>query len=165
MQGRKGVGLNETGVEQVRALAAEIEAKKLNFDICFSSPLARAVESAEILVGGKCEIVYDERLVERGFGEFEGKSKSEFWNVVGENDILDRVLNYSEYGIEPIKEMLERARSFLNDIKSIYGDKTVLVVAHSMLLRVLHFEIVGYDDKTDFYDFHMKNAEMKYYVV
>lgn len=166
MQGRKGVGLNEAGVEQVKALAEEIQGRELEFDVCFASPLKRAVESAEILVGDKCEILYDDRLIERSFGEFEGRSRDEYWNSLGENDTFDRGLNYSGFGIEPIKDVLGRARSFLDEIKKEYaGDKKVLVVAHGVLLKALHFEIVGYDDATDFHKLHFKNAEMKEYEI
>ncbi|MBQ3293542.1 histidine phosphatase family protein, partial [Candidatus Saccharibacteria bacterium] len=63
MQGKQGVGLNETGVLQLEKLRDEIRERGLRFDICFASPLKRAVETAEILVGGECEILYDERLV------------------------------------------------------------------------------------------------------
>lgn len=166
MQGRKGAGLNEAGVEQVKALAEEIRSRKLEFDACFASPLKRAVESAEILVGGKCEILYDDRLIERSFGEFEGRSRDEYWNGIGENDAFDRKLNYSGFGIEPIKDVLSRARSFLDEIKSEYaGDKKVLVVAHGVLLNALNFEIIGYDDTTDFHGLRFKNAEMKEYEI
>lgn len=167
MQGRKGVGLNETGVEQVKALAEKIREQGVEFDACYASPLKRAVESAEILVEGKCEVWYDERLMERGFGEFEGKSMEEFWRAMGENDVMDRRLNYAGFGLEPINEVLGRARSFLDDIKKEYGasEAKILVVAHGALLRALHFEIVGYDDATDFHEMHFENAEMREYVV
>ena len=164
MQGRKGVGLNEVGLEQVKMLGEELKDKGLVFDVCYASPLKRAVETAEVLVGGKCEIVYDERLMERGFGVFEGRTMEEFWDSVGVNDIMDRRSNYSEKDLEPIKNVLERAKSFLNDIKKEYiNDERVLVVSHGALLRALHFEIVGYNDETDFHDFSFKNAEMREY--
>ena len=162
MQGRKGVGLNEVGVGQIKLLAEEIQSRGIEFDICFASPLKRAVESAEILVGGKCDILYDERLIERGFGEFEGRSMDEYWGSLGNNDTSDRKLNYSGFGIEPINDVLGRAKSFLDDVKEKYGgDKKILVVAHGVLLKALHFEIVGYDDTTNFHELHFENAEMK----
>ena len=166
MQGRQGVGLNETGVLQVEKLRDEIRERGLRFDICFASPLKRAVETAESLVGGECEILYDERLVERGFGEFEGKSMEEFWASVGDNDILDRRLNYGERGLEPIREVLRRAEEFLADLKKNYGGKErVLIVAHGALLRALNFAILGYDDETDFHSMHFENAEMREYEI
>ncbi len=166
MQGRRGVGLNETGVFQVEKLRDEIRKRGIEFDVCFASPLKRAVETAEILVGGKCEILYDERLVERGFGEFEGKSMEEFWASVGENDILDRKLNYSERGLEPIREVLRRAEEFLTDLKKNYGgEDQVLVVAHGALLRALNFAILGYTQETNFHGVHFENAEMKEYEI
>ncbi|MBR3319813.1 histidine phosphatase family protein [Candidatus Saccharibacteria bacterium] len=166
MQGRKGIGLNEVGVEQIKSLAGEIEKQGLKFDVCYSSPLKRAAESAEILVGGKCEILYDERLVERDFGEFEGKSMEDYSNALDGKDSTDRRANFSEYGIEPIKDVLGRAKSFLDDLKKEYNDnEKILVVAHGVLLKALHFEIIGYDDDTDFHETHFKNAEMREYEI
>ena len=62
--------------------------------------------------------------------------------------------------------MLKRSRNFLNDVRENYrGDVNVLVVAHGALLRALHFEIVGYDDETDFLEMHFENAEMRVYEI
>ena len=55
MQGRLGVGLDETGVKQVEALRDKMREKGLEFDACFTSPLKRAAETAVILVGGLIE--------------------------------------------------------------------------------------------------------------
>ena len=120
MQGRHGVGLNETGREQVEELRREIETRGLKFDVCYVSPLQRAVETAEILVRGReIEKVLDERLIERGFGEFEGKTSLEYHVGTKEKDTLDLRLNYGENGVEPIKEVFRRAESFLSDLEKI----------------------------------------------
>ena len=166
MQGRLGVGLDETGVKQVEALRDKMREKGLEFDACFASPLKRAAETAAILVGGKNEILYDERLVERGFGEFEGKSFEEYLDGTKGNDTLDLRLNYDERGVEPVREVFERAGEFLADLREKYsGDEKILVVAHGSLLRALHFCIVGYDDDTNLHEIHFENAEMREYQI
>ena len=48
------------------------ELKDEVFDICYCSPLMRARRTAEIVVDGRVEIVIDDNLKERGFGELEG---------------------------------------------------------------------------------------------
>ena len=160
MQGRTDVPLNETGREQARELRDKIE--DLEFDVCIASPLLRAYETAKIITGGKQEIITDERLVERCFGEFEGRASKDWKELSGGADMWDRRENYSEKGFEPAKEILARARSILEDLKRKYPeDYRVLIVAHGSFLRAMYFEIVGYDDETDFHSVHFKNAEMK----
>lgn len=163
-QGRTDVPLNETGIKQAEKLRDEIG--NMKFDVCMCSPLRRAYKTAEIIVNGRCDIVVDERLIERSFGEFEGTFDDEWEKLTGKADIWDRRLNFAEKGMESSKEILARARGFLEDIKGKYPvDFNVLIVSHGALLKALHFEIVGYDDNTSFHSFCFRNAEMTEYEV
>ncbi len=67
LQGRTDIPLNDEG----RMMAAEAgkQYSDIHFDICYSSPLERAKETAEIFLKGRSVPVYtDDRLVEMGFG-------------------------------------------------------------------------------------------------
>ncbi|MBR3041256.1 MAG: histidine phosphatase family protein, partial [Eubacterium sp.] len=71
IQGRTDVPLNEEG----RAMAREaaVEYKNVHFDVCYCSPLIRAMETAEILLEGRdVPIITDDRLMEMCFGVYEG---------------------------------------------------------------------------------------------
>ena len=62
LQGRTDIALNDEG----RMMAAEAGKKyaDIHFDICYSSPLARAKETAEIFMQGRNVPVYtDDRLI------------------------------------------------------------------------------------------------------
>lgn len=75
LQGRTDIPLNDKG----RMMAAEAGEKyaDIHFDECYSSPLARAKETAEIFLKGRGVPVYtDDRLVEMGFGIYEGIENS-----------------------------------------------------------------------------------------
>ena len=75
LQGRTDIPLNDEG----RMMAAEAGEKyaDIHFDECYSSPLARAKETAEIFLKGRGVPVYtDDRLVEMGFGIYEGIENS-----------------------------------------------------------------------------------------
>ena len=63
LMGQTDIHLNENGRKQAKSLKEEL--KSFNFDICFSSPLARAKETAEIICDSKCEIICDADLSER----------------------------------------------------------------------------------------------------
>ena len=49
----------------------------INFDVCICSPLKRAFKTAKIIVDKKCDIVLEEKLVERSFGGYEGQNSKE----------------------------------------------------------------------------------------
>lgn len=162
VQGQTDVPLNETGIEQAKELRNKVS--KVNFDACFASPLSRAYRTAEIATEGKYEIILDDRLRERCFGEIEGKVGDTWLEITGGIDIFDRKLNFGGMNIEPVNTMLARAQNFLDDLQAKYPDDAkILVVAHAGILRNLHFNIVGYDENTDFSTFNIKNGELREY--
>lgn len=161
-QGSSDIPLNETGIGQAQALAKEIKERNLRFDVYYVSPLTRARQTAEIITEGKADFIIDDLITERYFGELEGKKVD--WSEVG--DIFDRRVNLDKYGIEPIKTLLARAKRFLDKLSEIYpDDMSILIVAHGALLRAIHFNIVGYDDDTDFPAFRFQNCEMREYEI
>lgn len=157
VQGQTDIPLNETGVRQAEKVREEL--KNEVFDICYCSPLMRARRTAEIATDGRLEIVIDENLKERGFGELEG-TDSAHWEIDG----FSRVLNTNEFGIEPVRDVLARAKKFLERVKAENSDEAkILMVGHGTLLKMLHYNIVGYDDETDFREFYMENGEIVEY--
>lgn len=81
LQGQVDIPLNEFG----RHLAVETAPalKDISFDIVFTSPLKRAKETAELVIGERdIPIIEDKRIMEMGFGEFEGLCcREEGWNI------------------------------------------------------------------------------------
>lgn len=158
LQGHSDIPLNDTGIRQAQELAAELGGKEL--DVVYSSPLTRARQTADIITDGKNNIIIDEDLLERSFGELEGKQVD--WSKIG--DDLDRNLNISSYGIEPVNDMLARTKRFLNRVKAENeSDAKILIVAHGGLLRILHYTIVGYNDDTNFRETRFENCELREY--
>jgi len=123
-------------------------------DICFCSPLKRTRKTAEILIGNKKEIIYDDLLIERGFGDYEGK-KINFDLILSQ---WNYKLNDSSNNIESIQDCLLRANKFLKKIKEEYPNKSILIVSHGSFIKALHFNIIGYDENTDFLSFDPKNT-------
>ena len=153
MQGMNDIPLNENGIKDARLLAEKLA--NVSFDLCLTSPLQRAKQTAEILTKGKAEIIVDNRLVERGFGSFEGQT-ADFeliklmWNLQADTDIG---------GIEKLSDCLSRANVVLEDIKEKYNSKKVLIVSHGSFIKAMHYNISGYDENTDFLSFSPQNAE------
>ena len=158
-QGQVDIPLNDTGIEQAEELKDKL--KSYDFDICYCSPLKRAIQTAEIAVDGRTQIILDDNLKERSFGDLEG-TDPKTWNI----DDYDRRLNTDEGGIEPINSVLSRSKRVLERIKNENtSDAKILIVGHGTLLKTLHFNIVGYDDDTDFWSFHLENGEIAEYDV
>ena len=71
VQGRADIGLNEKGKQQAEETRKTLENEKIDLIIC--SPLLRAKQTAEIINKNRnIPIIYDDDIIERDFGEFEG---------------------------------------------------------------------------------------------
>ena len=142
LQGATDIDLNEEGINQARELAKNLDFSKI--DICFCSPLKRTKQTAEILVGNKLKIIYDPMIVERGFGDYEGKPI--------DFDLIEQQWNYK------LNDSSSRSKQFLDKIKKEYPDKTILIISHGSFIKTLHFNLIGYDENTDFLSFNPKNS-------
>lgn len=149
IQGKTDIPLNKIGEKQAEIAKEKIEDK---IDICFSSPLKRAIKTAQIL--SDVTPIIDKRLVERNMGEFEGKpalnyDSKKYW---------DYKSNYGDNGVEPIQDLFNRVNSFINEIKEKYSDKTILIVSHGATVRALHFALTSYREDEDFLKFDVPNC-------
>ncbi|KAF8205630.1 histidine phosphatase superfamily [Mycena galopus ATCC 62051] len=72
IQGQLDTELNETGVEQARRVADAL--RSVHFDAAYSSDLARALKTAQIILGHRTdiEIRREEALRERFLGDMQG---------------------------------------------------------------------------------------------
>ena len=132
-QGISDIPLTQEG----RDAAAELQplVLDLGIDVVISSPLSRAIDTAKILTNGTIPINIDDRLTERNWGMNEGMVVDEIDQI----DCWDVILNTNVQGIERVQDFMARISNFLEDIKVRYSDKKVLVVAHSAVLRVIHY--------------------------
>ncbi len=151
------VPLNQLGHEQAEQTAKKL--KNVNFTACYCSPCQRAQQTAEHIIKNHpgLAIQTDQLLIERGFGELEGKSNivdfnyADYWDIL--KDLHDR-------GIESVCHLLERANKFAAKIRKTHqASDTILVVAHGSLNKALYYNITGYDEATDMLSFHLDPAE------
>lgn len=149
MQGCTDIPLSKVGEKQ-----AELVKKRINdkIDVCFSSPLKRAIKTANIITD--TNVIIDERLLERKMGNYEGKETrlyngKKYWNYK---------LNYSDNGVEPVQDLFKRTSEFINDLKKNYKDQTILIVSHGATIRALHFCISNYKGNEDFLAFDVPNC-------
>lgn len=138
IQGMSDIPLNEEGKRQAFNVAEKL--KDVKFDLCISSPLERAFQTAKIITQDRCDIIFDDLLLERGMGLLEGKPHELYKKF----DYYNYKKNSHENEVEGIQELLKRTKLFLKKIRENYGSKTLLIVSHAATIRALHFNINGY---------------------
>lgn len=147
LQGQVDIPLNEFG----RTLAVKT-GKGLNnviFDICFTSPLKRARETAELILDGKAvPIVDDERIIEMAFADWEGKHCSkERWEVPDSfQKFFDDPANFEPAPEgESFEQVRERTGEFLKwlYVQKEYENSNVLITTHGAALAGLLNNVKG----------------------
>ncbi|ALM09534.1 MAG: isoleucyl-tRNA synthetase [Candidatus Peribacter riflensis] len=130
--------LNETGREQVHALAKKL--KKRKFDVIISSDLKRAVETAEIL-SAELKVPHTARwkeLRERDTGDWTGKPVKDFITLLPRSITASPALHPgTPPGGESLQAFLQRLETVLEKIRAEFPGKRVLVACHSGPLRGL----------------------------
>ncbi|WP_249311221.1 histidine phosphatase family protein [Congzhengia minquanensis] len=161
-QGRKDLPLNAEGRAQAEELRNTI--KDIEFTAVYASPLKRAAETAQIAVGDRYDIIYDDRLLERSFGDFEGKVVKSWSELVDGVNIDDIALEEIPGGVEPVCSMLARVNSFLDYLKENYDDNaTILVVGHGAMSKAFDWALTEHSADDVFGKTHLGNAEAKKY--
>ncbi len=143
MQGQADPPLDEVGRAQAQALAEHL--KDESFHAVYSSPLARARETAEILIASHAvqpPLIYDDRLMERHLGEWTGLTGDEARDRFPENGGDDWRVNGPPAG-ESQAVLLGRAAEVMGSILAAHLDQAVAVVSHGGTLNVYLAHLLG----------------------
>lgn len=151
LQGQTDIPLAEEGIRLARETGKGMREEPI--DLVISSPLTRAVQTAELLTEGrKIPILTDDRIIEISFGEWEGQ-------CILESDVLPsdfRRLFYEEPlncmcppGGETFDEVRKRTGDFYRSLceNPEYKDKNILISTHGAASRCLLTQF--YEDKDD----------------
>lgn len=147
IQGKTDIPLNENGIYVAKLTAQGYEKENLQFTKVYSSPLQRALKTAEILaektLSPEKKIILDDRLKEFDFGQLEGQTLLQ----VDENNPDGSVLYTCFYqpeiyepvlGGESYYDMVDRAKDFIRTEimdKEWKADDKVLLVCHGGVIR------------------------------
>jgi probable phosphoglycerate mutase len=134
--GQSDSPLTDHGRKQAREAGKEAKADDFMPDIIISSPLSRALETAQIFareIGYPVDnIEIDPMLVERSFGKLEGT-----WNpVIAAKYLLDESSLNKYEGVEQLKDLQKRADDFYAKIQK-RPEQTILIVGHGAFGRAL----------------------------
>ncbi len=121
--------LTEKGKEQISKATPDLKNKKI--DLIIASPFVRTKETAELVAEGlgmnKSEIIFDERIVEVKFGDFEGRKVDEYHAYF--TDLEEKFYKNPING-ENLNDLKTRVGDFIYEIDKKYSDKNILVVTH-----------------------------------
>lgn len=158
VQGKADIELNEKGIQQAEETREILKNEKIDLILC--SPLKRAIQTAEIINRGRnIEMIIDERISERDFGEFEGMINTEF----DFNTFWSYKQNLKYNKAENIKDFFERIYSFLDSVKNEYVGKRILIVSHGGVSIPVKCYFDGIPDLETLLPLSLKNCEVAKY--
>ncbi len=133
IQGQQDIPLGDEGRKQAIALGGRLKGRQ--FQACFSSPLKRATETAELILkasGNSIPIITLPELMERNFGDWEGKSIDDL-QLLFLNDFSQWLAAHqipAPPNGESMDELMKRVERGLDQILAV-KEGNVLVVGHS----------------------------------
>jgi broad specificity phosphatase PhoE len=151
IHGTVDIPLNKTGIAQAQELKKQFA--DITIDLCFSSPLGRAKQTAEIIYNGT--IKTDCRLKERNYGEFERKE----WEKIPYADLWDANNKTKWERAERVADIEKRVYEFWDDLKK-YKNKNVLVVSHAGVAKITQGYFYGKPANGDYTIFKFPNCAL-----
>lgn len=156
--GRTDLPLNGNGLEQAEALAENALGRGI--EVIVSSPMLRARQTAAAVgeaLGLPVEI--DGRLIEQDYGSFEGTSR------FGQEFLQNKRQFAVRYpGGESHMRVAHRVYGLLDDVREKYAGKTVLLVCHGGVARVIRSYFLDMTNET-FFRYGMGNAALEMYEI
>jgi len=107
------------------------------WDICYTSPLPRALHTAKTLIPTHIPLVLDSRLVEVPFSAprhaYIPHLPLMFWQVLSRFGWWLKM----DYQVESQQETLNRIRAFIDEIIQKHPHQRVLIVTHGFLMQYM----------------------------
>lgn len=160
-------GRSQNRLSKAGKLVAQQSAEKLKdvkFDLIFSSPLCRTIQTSNIINKyHNVKIVRDNRIIEFDQGWFTGK----LVKTLTEEQKQARINRDPKYNMESLANVYKRTREFFEYLKANYKDKCVLVVTHNAIASCIDL-IMQYGDYNEekFGKMnHFLNAEFKHFSI
>ncbi len=145
-RGTKDIPLNAVGLKEAAALAGYL--KNVSFDAIYTSPLSRAVQTAEAL-GRAVNVppVTETRLLDLNFGVWQGVSHEEVKKTYSD---LYRIWETSPEKArfpegESLEDVRKRVDALLDMLREKHKDQTVALVSHRVVCKVMLGRLLGLD--------------------
>ena len=153
LQGRSDHPLNDTGIAQAQEAAAMLQ--NVKFDVVYSSPLIRAVQTAKILAP-ELEPIIDDRLIEMDYGPYEGM---DLQNLAPEviTFFSDFIHNPAPDGMEQLSSVVERAGLFIQEHGRTDGN--ILISTHAIAMKGI-LEYLTPESRGGYWNKYVGNCEV-----
>lgn len=146
------IELSELGIEEAREAGKLLQ--NFKFNNIFTSVLKRAIRTAEIIaeeIGYEGEIIKDEALNERNYGDLQGLNKAEIGEKVGAEQlhIWRRSFDIAPPNGESLKDTLDRVLPYYHNVIEplLLEGKDILISAHGNSLRALTMFLEGVSEE------------------
>ncbi len=163
-RGRTDFPLTDNGRKQAEEVANYLLSKDVKIEKIFSSPLVRALETAQIIGKTlKVNVEIDESFNNIKLGPWEGKKKDYIkenypkeWDIWVNNPELLKL-----EGMETIDDIRKRTVERVSELIDLYEDKDICVVTHRAVIKPLIAGLI--DIKSPyFWRIHIDNASLSY---
>ena len=149
--GWENPGLTKKGVEEAHKTGNLLKEENKNYSYLFTSILDRAINTADIILEelgiGQINVIRDQALNERDYGELTGLNKDAAREKWGEDQvhIWRRSFDVPPPGGESLKDTAERVIPYFRDkiLPLLIEDNNILISAHGNSLRALVMHIEG----------------------
>ncbi len=146
-RGRAECPLDESGLAEARATGAYFEG--VGIDLIYTSPLSRAGETARIIGEGRgLQVVPDPAFIDLDFGEWQGLPLREVRERYPDLYRIwrERPQDARFPGGETLAEATSRAWERLLGIIAECPEKTIIIVSHRVITKILICAAVGLDN-------------------
>ena len=154
--GWKDPNLTDLGIQEAIKAGELLETRNLKFDLMFTSDLFRAQETGRLILEQinqkDIEIIQDQSLNERNYGDLAGLNKDEAREKWGEEQvhIWRRSFDVPPPGGESLKNTAERVLPYFEReiMPKVKKGLNILVAAHGNSLRalVMHLENISSEE-------------------
>lgn len=145
--GQADVAVADTFMEE--SVAVRKKLRGIYFDKVYSSPLLRCAHLAEELADDANNIIYDHRLKELNFGDWEGNSWNHIYeNLPGGKEWFADYENLPCPNGESYAGLLHRVRQFIADLPETEGN--VLIITHAGVVRAFRIILENWPVKKAF---------------
>ena len=154
--GWKDPKLTDLGIQEAIKAGDLLETRNLKFDLMFTSDLFRAQETGRLILEQMnqtdIQVIEDQSLNERNYGDLAGLNKDEAREKWGEEQvhIWRRSFDVPPPGGESLKNTAERVLPYfeIKIIPKVKEGLNILVAAHGNSLRalVMHLENISSED-------------------
>ena len=149
--GWENPGLTKKGVEEAHKTGNLLKEENKNYSYLFTSILDRAINTADIILEelgiGQINVIRDQALNERDYGELTGLNKDAARKKWGEDQvhIWRRSFDVPPPGGESLKDTAGRVIPYFRDkiLPLLIEDNNILISAHGNSLRALVMHIEG----------------------